>query len=160
MRITLLPFIENQADEIASWPLNASEARAWAGHDTPFPLAPDQLCGWHDDPDVHPFIARYNGNLIAYGELWVESTKEEIELARIIVHPSHRGMGMGRVFVAALVEQAATYGLVIVFMRVMPDNSPAIRCYQASGFARLSADDEKKYNQGQPDPYVWLKYTA
>ncbi len=116
------------------------------------------LCRWHEDPEVHPFIARHDGKLIAYGELWEDLAEQEIELARLVVHPAHRGIGMGRAFVTALVEQAAIYGLADMFMRVRPDNEPALRCYHASGFRRVSAEDEKTYNQGQPTRYVWLKY--
>ncbi len=157
-RIALQPFAADQIAEIASWLLSAKEASAWAGRDTPFPLTPDQFRRWHDDPDVYPFIACDDGNLIAYGEIWVDTMEQEIELARIIVHPSRRAMGIGRAFVVALVDRAASYGLTDVFMRVMPDNDPAIRCYQASGFERVSSGDEKTYNQGQPYDYVWLKY--
>jgi hypothetical protein len=47
-----------------------------------------------------------------------------------------------------------------VFLRVRPDNAPALRCYAAAGFARVPAADEAAFNQGQPGPYAWLAYPA
>jgi ribosomal protein S18 acetylase RimI-like enzyme len=158
MRITLSPFADEQAAEIASWPRSGFEAQAWAGRGTRFPVEPDQFGRWHDDPDVHAFIAKRDGDLLAYGEVWVDRAEQEVELARIIVNPAHRNIGVGRKFVTALVEHAATYGLASLFMRVAPDNDRAIHCYEAAGFARVSASDHAAFNQGQPVEYEWLRH--
>jgi ribosomal protein S18 acetylase RimI-like enzyme len=160
MNIILQPFTKNHAIQIASWSLSANETKAWAGHNATFPLPPAQFDRWHEEPGTHPFIAHHNNLPVAYGQLWVDLEEQDIELARIIVHPSHRGIGMGRQFVTALVHQATTYGLKNIFIRVLPNNDPAIRCYQSSGFVRVSKDEEDHHNQGQPHPYVWLKFNT
>ncbi len=157
MRVALSPFATDQAAEIATWPRSAAEARAWAGSETPFPMGADQFRVWHGDPDIFPFVGRHDGALVAYGELWVDRAELEVELARIIVPFARRGLGLGRAFVGALVEQAATFGLPDLFMRVVPDNRAAIRCYESAGFVRVSADDQAAFNRGSPTDYVWLK---
>jgi RimJ/RimL family protein N-acetyltransferase len=156
--VVLSPFSEGHAAEVAAWLLSEKEARAWAGHEATFPLSPDQFRRWHDEPDVHPFIGRMADVAVAYGELWVDYAEREVELARIIVHPTHRGVGIGRAFVKALVDRAGNFGLSHRFIRVLPDNEPAIRCYQCAGFVPVSTDDQKNYNQGQPYNYVWLRH--
>lgn len=158
MCVVLFPFTDELAVEISSWILSAEEASAWAGGDTTFPLAPDQFRRWHDDSDVHSFIVRHDGDLVAYGELWVDRAEQEIELARIIVHPARRGIGIGRAFVTALVRHAAAFELPNLFVRVAPDNGRAIRCYESAGFVRVSTNDQETYNRGQRNDYVWMKY--
>lgn len=154
----LLPFANEQAAEIAGWPLNADEARAWFGHDAEFPLSPNKLISRSDEEHAYGFVAEDAGHLVAYGELWVDIDEREIELARLIVHPAHRGRGVGRAFVAALVHRAAAYQLSDLFMRVRPDNHCALRCYQSAGFAPVPKNEQESFNNRQPMDYVWLKY--
>lgn len=150
MNVVLSPFADHHAGEIASWPVTADEAKAWAGNRTTFPVMPEHLRCWHDDPNVHPFVAYQNNDLVAYGELWVDQAEHEIELARIIVHPKRRKMGVGHLFVTALVDYAQAFGMVTLFVRVLPDNVYAIRSYESAGFETVSIQDQERYNCGQP----------
>jgi L-amino acid N-acyltransferase YncA len=52
------------------------------------------------------------------------------------------------------VARKAAYG--DVFVRVFPDNIPAIRCYKAVGFARVSPEQEQAWNHGQRFDFVWM----
>jgi len=160
MDIVVVPFDKDHVEDIACWPQNEIEARSWAGQSVSFPVLPEQICCWHCDASVFPMVGEVNDELVAYGELWIDEDEGEIELARIIVKPNFRNQGVGKKIVAALVERAATFGLDDVFIRVMPDNVRAIRCYLASGFERISESDEAFFNDGQPCQYVWLKYMA
>lgn len=160
MHLTLLPFSEDHSVEITSWPRDADELKAWAGADTEFPFRTKQFRIWHDDSETHAFVAHCNDKLVAYGEFWVDESEQEIELARIIVHPAHRNMGMGHMFVTALVTHSITYGFVNQFLRVLPQNTIAIRCYEKSGFIILPAEVQKTFNLRQPVEYVWMKYGA
>ena len=160
MNVVLSPFADSHAGEIGSWPVTSDEAKAWAGNRTRFPVMPAQFRCWHDDPNVHPFVAFQNNDLVAYGELWVEQAEQEVELGRIIVHPKRRKMGVGHSFVTALVDHAATFGFVNLIIRVLPDNVYAIRCYESAGFQAVPIQDQETYNRGQPTAYVWLKYAA
>lgn len=157
MDIELCRFRDGDAEEIVGWVQTAAEAQAWAGNATPYPVAPKQFSLWHAEPDVRPWTARRNGTLLAYGELWLDRAGDEVELARLLVHPQHRGRGIGRRFTSQLINRAIAHSPNI-FLRVLPDNEPAIRCYQAAGFARVSQADEDAFNEGQPQAYIWMKY--
>ena len=156
--MTLLPYTNDCAVKIAGWPSTAEETRAWAGAGAHIPLGPVDIGLWHADPDVHPFVARRGGYLIAYGELWIDYSEQEVELGRIIVNPSCRGEGVGRAFVSALLERAFTFEFSIVFVRVVPGNTIALRCYRAAGFDVATSDEQREFNKGQPIQYVWLNY--
>ena len=56
------------------------------------------------------------------------------ELARILVDPALRRRGIGRRLTALLGERARAAGFVDVWLRVVPDNEPALAAYRAAGF--------------------------
>ena len=136
--LTIATFQQERAGEVVGWPSNIREANAWAGTGVTFPVTTHQLLGWHADPDVHPFAGHHAGQLIAYGELWVDPSEDEVEFARVIVRPEHRNEGIGRAFVRQLAAQAMRFSLRNIIIRVAAENERAIRCYQSAGFVRLS----------------------
>ena len=103
------------------------------------------------------FRSLQRGQLVAYGETWVDHDEGEVELARLIVDPARRGQGIGRILVGELVVQAVAH-YAHVFMRVHPDNATALRCYAGAKFVRVAAEQEAEWNAPQPVPYVWLTY--
>lgn len=147
-----------QASEIAGWVQDKEEARNWAGSGKGFPVGEDVVLGWQEDLDVHGFVGGKEGELVAYGEVWVDRDEGEIELARIIVKPKVRGKGVGRAFVLELVNRAAGFGLPDLILRVVPGNLGAIRCYRGAGFEEFPAAERDDFNKGQPVEYVWLQY--
>lgn len=160
MCVELLPFAEAHAAKISKWPASVAEAIQWAGQATPFPVDSDQFREWHRDPDVRPFVGAWMGRIVAYGELWIDEGENEIELARIIVDPAHRGMGIGKGFVAALGTHAFALGVRNLYLRVVPSNQIAIFCYRAAGFEVVSPGEQKNFNLGQPVAYEWLKQSV
>jgi ribosomal protein S18 acetylase RimI-like enzyme len=160
MRVELSDFSDDCAREIAGWPIDADEARLWAGDCAAVPFEPDQFRRWHADPDVHPFVGLCQGGLVAYGELWIDRIEREIELARIIVDPAQRGQGVGRSFVNALAKRAAGFKLRQLTLRVFSDNLRAIACYRAAGFVTVSQEEQNRWNQNQPTAYLWLRSGA
>jgi ribosomal protein S18 acetylase RimI-like enzyme len=155
--MTLEPFDESQAAVVLGWIRSREEADRWAsaGHRD---LEPALLREWHADPEVRPFLWLEDGLPVAYGEVWDEAEADEAELARIVVAPERRGAGIGRAFVGLLVEQARAAGFDDVWLRVVPDNAPAIACYRGAGFVRASAEEETAFNEGQPVAYVWMRF--
>ena len=93
--------------------------------------------------------------MIAYGELWIDPDEKEVELARIIVAPSERGRGLGRLLVKQLASLATDH-YSDVFMRVHPDNAAALHAYGSAGFRRVATAQEDAWNEIQPVRYVWL----
>lgn len=157
MKLRLMDFKQPHAATILAWLSDAEEMKAWAGRAAPFPAPADLFQRWHAEPDVHPVLLLAGEDVTGYGEIWVDRDESEIELGRVIIAPARRGQGYGQKFIRLLLQRAATFDLPHVFVRVIPENGTAIRCYQRVGFVRASAMDEHRYNRVQPRPYVWME---
>jgi ribosomal protein S18 acetylase RimI-like enzyme len=161
--MSLRPFDVADAATVAGWARTAEEASMWCGH-AGWPVPADKVAGWSTEDDVRAFglyaepvrrsaSSRAEGDLIGYGELWVDDDEGEVELARLIIDPRHRGRGAGRELVAELVARSESPD---IFLRVHPDNTVALRCYTGAGFIRGDAGREAEWNAPQPVAYVWL----
>jgi ribosomal protein S18 acetylase RimI-like enzyme len=145
------------AEVIAGWVASPEELRAWAGPGVNWPVRPSDLAHWRAEPDVRPHVLLYEGDLVAYGEIWSDRQEREVELARLIVRPDMRSRGIGRCLVRSLLEVAASTGWPVAYIRVAPENAPALACYDRAGFTRVPADEQQRYNRGQPVEYLWLR---
>ena len=94
---------------------------------------------------------------VGYGEIWEHPDADEAELARLIVDPARRGRGLGRLLATLLLAEARRLGWADVWLRVVPDNEPALRAYAAAGFRRATPAEELAFNAGQPADYVWMR---
>jgi ribosomal protein S18 acetylase RimI-like enzyme len=150
------PAREEHVSLVAGWTLDAEELERWCGR-RDYPLEAEVVLSWQTEADVRAFVLEGDTTL-AYGELWLDETENEVELARIIVNPDRRGRGVGREFVRRLLEAARETGYPTAFLRVVPDNLVAIRCYEAAGFARVEQSQEQAFNQGQPRAYAWYRH--
>ena len=152
----LAAFDPADAGVISSWATDPIEVSMWCGHkETPVP--PAAIVAWSADESVRAY-ALYgdDGELLAYGELWLDAEEQEVELARLIVDPARRGGGVGRRLVTLLAAQATTH-YPDVFLRVHPDNAAALRSYAAAGFVDVPAEVQAEWNAPQPVDYVWLR---
>ena len=138
---------------VAGWATTPAERQAWAALDH----APTSqtFAEWHADPDVEAYLLS-DGRPVAYGELWVSTTEDEVELGRLIVAPDQRRRGVGRTLVTRLVHEARGLGVSTAWVRVVPENVAALRCYQGAGFTRTSPERETAFNAPQPRAYCWL----
>ena len=144
------------AQTVATWSRSEEETLQWCSSPT-HPVPAERIVAWWDDLDVQPWVLISAGeSLLGYGELWLDSDEDEVELARIIVAPEARGYGWGQQLVHALHAQAAATALSAIIVRVAPDNAAAIHCYLASGFVRVGAAEAAQWNAGQPQNYVWM----
>ena len=143
---------------VAGWSGSADEARRWCSvAEHPFP--PERVRGWWADADVRPWllVEEPAARPVGYGELWLDVAEDEVELARLIIDPARRRLGLGRALVAQLVAAAEATGLAGCLLRVAPDNAEAIRLYRAAGFVEVEADRAAEWNQGQPAAYRWFE---
>lgn len=154
----LIDYHSTYAAEIVSWVTSTQEAEAWSSYVGKELPPPTIFASWHRDPDVHPFVLLRDNAPLAYGELWVDLAAREIELARLLVAPAVRNQGIGRALVTLLCDQATTFGIDQIYMRVRPDNHAALACYTGAEFVRVSAAEEAEFNQGQPILYTWLHH--
>jgi [ribosomal protein S18]-alanine N-acetyltransferase len=84
-----------------------------------------------------------------------DGDEAEVELARLIVDPGERGLGLGRHLVMALAAVARSRH-PRVFLRVHPDNVAARRCCARTGFEPVAPHLAALWNASQPIDYVWL----
>ena len=158
MTLRLRPFSADLADVVSSWAQTAAEVFMWCGL-TAAPVPAGQINAWADDDWVRPFGLYQDERLVAYGELWIDDDEAGVELARLIVDPAERGHGLGRRLVTGLADLArCTYPLV--FLRVVPGNIAARRCYAAAGFEPAEPDQAARWNRGQPVNYIWLTHVT
>lgn len=156
--LQLRRFSPQDTASIISWPQSIKEARWWAGPQTSWPIPTETVQRWHADPDVHPYMLSNRATLLGYGELWVDASEQEVELARLIVRPEQRGQGLGVSLVRLLLEEAKRTDYPRAFLRLFPDNHPAITCYRRAGFTVVSPADQQSFNHGQPIDYLWMCY--
>lgn len=152
----LVPFQQAFADVVLGWVTSDDEARRW----TSLPARPTSaeiFERWHAEPGVRPYLLVVESSVVGYGEIWEDPQEDEAELARLIVDPARRGRGVGRAIAAELTAEARRLGWSDIWLRVEPDNEPALRCYAAAGFVRASPDEEAAFNIGQPADYVWMR---
>jgi ribosomal protein S18 acetylase RimI-like enzyme len=152
----LRPFAGDEATTVAAWCTSPGEAVMWCGY-TGGLVPAEKIVGWAAEDGVRQHGLDDEGQLVAYGELWLDDDEREVELARLIVDPSRRGRGIGRALVTELAA-LAKHHYPDVFLRVHPDNAAALRCYAAAGFVRVSAEVEAQWNERQPVQFVWLRH--
>jgi ribosomal protein S18 acetylase RimI-like enzyme len=153
--VKLVSFEPEHASVVAGWVRTPEEAARWAS----LRALPDAGAfeRWHAEPGVRPFVLVEAGRPAGYGEVWEDPGEGEAELARIVVDPRARGRGVGRTLVRLLAREARRAGVAEVWLRVAPDNLPAIACYRAAGFSRADPDEEASFNERQPVGYVWMR---
>jgi ribosomal protein S18 acetylase RimI-like enzyme len=154
MAVRLRPFPADSAEIVSGWARTLEEVIMWCGR----PVAPvlaGQVNAWGREDGVRPFGLYRDGRLVAYGELWIDDDEAEVELARLIVDPGERGLGLGRHLVMALAALARSRHPP-VFLRVHPDNVAARRCYAGTGFEPVAPHLAALWNASQPIEYVWL----
>jgi ribosomal protein S18 acetylase RimI-like enzyme len=77
-------------------------------------------------------------------------------LARIVVDPSSRGKGFGRIFCEKLISEAKKLNCRTISLKVNKDNSTAISLYRKLGFKIPS---EQPDNIGENTYYMELAYS-
>jgi [ribosomal protein S18]-alanine N-acetyltransferase len=155
-RFRLTAYQPQAAAAVVGWAADSLFSRAWLPEGEP--PADVVMRQWHADPDVHPFLLTVHGNLVGYGELWVDEAEGEVELAHLLVDPQQRGRGYGKALGELLTGEAHSFGLDTV-LRVDRRNDVAIRCYTSLGFARFSEVEEAEWNAGQRREYAWMRHT-
>ncbi|MEU4395397.1 GNAT family N-acetyltransferase [Kribbella sp. NPDC023855] len=154
----LRSFASEYTATVAGWARSAQEVALLTGREE-YPFPGDLLTSWRTVADDIRAYLYFDGETpVAYGELWLDDEEDEVELARIIVAPELRGKGIGTEFVRALLAPALSSGYADVFLRVRPDNEPAIRTYLRVGFVPVDEALAVEWNEPQPINYTWLRY--
>ncbi len=118
-----------------SWTPAAESLRRWAGPGTRWPATPESLWADISSPDATTFALEPSGlGLVGFGQVRFRAQAYG-HLARIIVSPNHRGLGLGRSLCTALMREAVRLHPIKAFsLYVFPDNPHAIALYRSLGF--------------------------
>ncbi len=132
--IRILPLFQNEADNYM-----ATNKRI---------IEKADIFSWFKTPDQIPFVAYEEDIPTAYGEIWVDEEEGDLELAHLITSQEMRGQGYGRKLVEDLLEEAKTFPYDDIFIRVLPENTRAIKLYKSFGFEEIKPFDDR---------YIWMK---
>lgn len=90
--------------------------------------------------DAEVMVVEVGGELVASGYAKVKRSRHYTSpdwhafLGFMFVRESHRGQGINRILLDALLDWSRQRGLTEVRLTVYPDNEPAIRAYEKAGF--------------------------
>ncbi len=73
--------------------------------------------------------------LLGYACFW--TLLEELKINNFAIAPTHRGKGLGRLFLTVLLEEGVRRGNRIASLEVRPSNVAAVRLYTALGFREI-----------------------
>jgi [ribosomal protein S18]-alanine N-acetyltransferase len=132
-------------EALASWIPDAKACTRWAGSRVPFPFVPAALPTLLEFPGGQSYVlAERAGRPVGFGQRWV-LTPGSVHLGRIIIAPSERGRGFGRLLCQLLIEQAVhTTGAGFVTLRVYRDNATARSLYASLGFTLVEAESNEE----------------
>jgi ribosomal-protein-alanine N-acetyltransferase len=104
---------------------------------------------WADELAGHDryVLARLDADGSMIGVATFSRVAEMADLNRVIVHPGHRGRGIGASLVRAGIDWASAVGAHRMLLEVRPDNEPAVALYRRLGFEPVTTRRDY-YGQG------------
>lgn len=85
--------------------------------------------------------------IVGYAGLRADIRGGDADVQTIAVLPEHRGVGLGRLLLEALLGEARARGVGSVFLEVRADNEPALGLYGSLGFIGI----DRRVGYYQPD---------
>lgn len=83
------------------------------------------------------FVGRYNGEVVAYGGIWV--ILEDSHITTIAVDRHYRGMHFGETMLLRIIDEAMACGSSWMTLEVRESNVVAQRLYRKYGFTTVTA---------------------
>jgi len=93
--------------------------------------------------------------LLGMGCLW--AILEEAHITILAVHPDHRGRGLGKLLLGALLFSAQRRGLEWATLEVRPSNRTALCLYQTMGFKQVGRRRGYYQDSGEDAVILWCK---
>ena len=99
-----------------------------------------------DDANVHVYVIRDGGHIVASGTLYLKHTLEFTiaDIESVVVSAKCRGRGYGKALMMAMVEAAKGFKAHHIQLTSNPSRIAANRLYQSLGFERYETNCYKK----------------
>jgi ribosomal protein S18 acetylase RimI-like enzyme len=119
---------------VKTWFSDHNAIYTWGGPNMTYPMSDTDFLNLLNAPHINSFCLQDEGQqIIAFGQHYLRL--ERHHLGRLVVNPSCRGQGLGKILIQQLLAQAftskATLGASLFVFR---DNTVAYNCYQSLGF--------------------------
>lgn len=134
---------------IADWLQNDTDCFYATGEDV---YTSEMYRSWHEASDQFGYILMEKDQPVAYGEIWEDVEERDLELAHLLVHPSHRNKGVGKQLVRMLQNECLAYPYPWIFLRIEPDNNRALKCYAGAGFI-----EDQSLRNTFDSRWIWMK---
>jgi ribosomal protein S18 acetylase RimI-like enzyme len=128
---------------IILWIPDELTCKSWAGPNVRFPLSIENLSKDIGFSDNNSYCLIYNESIVAFGQLLAKENGY-LHLARIIVDPSKRAMGYGRLLCNELLQIASQKGYHKISLNVYRDNTIALKLYENLGFREIAEKSSKE----------------
>jgi len=119
--------------QASSWIQSQDECDIWTGGRVAYPIHQDQMLVAIDWDGAHNYSLVEGTKLLGVGQL-LEREDKRLHLARILIEPTERGRGFGRILVKKLVGQGLAQHPRCLSLNVHPENKKAISLYESIGF--------------------------
>jgi ribosomal-protein-alanine acetyltransferase len=126
--------------EMISWEGALFGTDAWS---------PEVMVAELSHPASHYLVARPDGDdaIVGYAGLRAGNSGGDGDIQTVAVAPEHRGKGLGRLLVEALLSEARERLVSAVFLEVRADNDAARGLYASLGFQEI----DRRTGYYQPD---------
>ena len=129
---------------IISWIPDELTCKHWAGPKVRFRLNIENLSKDIEFSDNNSYCLKHNESIVAFGQLLAKENGY-LHLARIIIDPSKRAMGYGRLLCNELLKIASQKGYHKISLNVYRDNTIALKLYENLGFRGIAEKSSKEY---------------
>lgn len=99
------------------------------------PWSPAAFLAELGSPIARYFVAMEGETVLGYGGM--QRVLDESYVTNIAVLPHHRGQGVGRALLAALIGAAKVGDGALITLEVRPSNAPALALYESLGFLEV-----------------------
>jgi ribosomal protein S18 acetylase RimI-like enzyme len=134
MDYSLRPACLEDIQIVLTWVGTADLLRLWGGPALSFPPTPGTVWSTIEATSQNSYsLINSAGQLAGFAQALPRGSS--VHLARIIVSPSLRGQGVGRILCQKLIQIAlAQHHPCDITLKVYPNNTPAFSLYQSLGF--------------------------
>lgn len=120
--------------QLQSWFQSAEQQQSWGGDNFDYPCNElrflELLC--RPATQSYSLSDTDSGLLLGFGQLC--DRFERYHLARLVIHPQHRGKGLARQLIFELIIQALSQQQRDISLYVHRHNKVAVQCYSSLGF--------------------------